>query len=93
MDGIEFELIGARDKIFWQPLVAYIATLIEDNAPVYLSIPGEIGFQSPWVYLSDIAPLKDAIARRDFAMTTAALSQALQICVDFPKTRIPSGEG
>jgi hypothetical protein len=91
MDGIEFELIGSLDRIFWLPLVRYIATLIEDKAPVYLSIPGEIGFQSPWVYLSDIAVLRDAIARRDFAMTTSALSQALQVCIDFPKTKVPSG--
>lgn len=91
MDGIEFELIGARDRIFWLPLVEYIATLIEDKTPVYLSIPGDPGFQSPWVYLSDIAALKDAIAQRDFAKTAAALSQALQVCIDFPKTKIPPG--
>jgi len=87
--GIEFELTGARDRIFWLPLVEYIATLIADNDPVYLSLPGEVGYQSPWVYLSDIAPLKDAVANRDFAATTTALSQALQICIDYPKTKIP----
>ncbi len=89
--GIEFELIGARDRIFWLPLVEYIATLIADNDPVFLSLPGDVGYQSPWVYLNDIAPLKDAIANRDFAATTAALSQALQICIDYPKTPLPDG--
>ena len=87
MDGIEFHLVGARDRIFWLPLVRYIGTLIEDNDPVYLSIPGEVGYQSPWVYLNDIPSLKEAIQCRDFAMMTAALSRALQVCIDFPKMR------
>jgi hypothetical protein len=90
-DGIEFMLTGARAKISWLPLVEYIATLIVDNDPVYLSLPGEPGYQSPWVYLNDIAPLTDAIARRDFAATTAALTQALQVCSDYPKTKLPDG--
>lgn len=89
--GIEFELIGARDRIFWLPLVEYIATLIADNDPVFLSLPGDVGYQSPWVYLNDVAPLKDAIANRDFAATTAALAQALQVCIDYPKTPLPDG--
>ena len=92
MDGIEFHLVGARDRILWLPLVRYIGTLIEDNDPVYLSIPGDVGYQSPWVYLNDIAPLKEGIRRRDFAITTAALSRALQVCIDFPKTRIGSSK-
>jgi hypothetical protein len=89
MDGIEFELIGTRDRIFWPPLVAYIATLIVDNDPVYLSIPGDVGFQSPWVYLNDIPALQAAIAERHFAKTAAALSEALQVCIDYPKTKLP----
>jgi len=89
MDGVEFELIGSLDRIFWVPLVEYIATLIEDGAPVYLSLPGGVGYQSPWVYLNDIAELKQSIARRDFAATAAALSLALQLCIDHPKTKLP----
>ena len=88
MDGVEFHLFGSLDRLFWVPLVRYIATLIEDKAPVYLSLPGDIGYQSPWVYLNDIPTLNDGITRRDFAMTTAALSQALQLFIDFPKTKI-----
>lgn len=90
-DGIEFQLIGALDKIVWLPLVEYIATLIEDDDPVYLSLPGGVGYQSPWVYLNDIPSLRDGITRRDFAATTAALRQALQVCRDYPKTRLPEG--
>ena len=92
IDGIEFELVGARDRIFWPPLVAYIATLIVDNDPVYLSLPGGVGFQSPWVYLNNIPALRDAIAERHFAKTATALSQALQVCIDYPKTKLPEAE-
>lgn len=91
MDGIEFELIGALDKIFWLPLVEYIATLIEDGDAVYLSIPGDVGYQSPWIYLNTTPGLKEAIARRDLAATTALLRQALQVCLDYPKARLPEG--
>ena len=91
-DGIDFELIGSRERIFWLPLVRYIATLIEDGDPVFLSLPGEAGYQSPWVYLSDIPELKQAIARRDFAATVAVLRQALQVCVDYPRTKIANFE-
>jgi hypothetical protein len=87
LDGIDFTLTG--DRIEWLPLVRYIATLIADGHPVYLSLPGEPGYQSPWVYLSNIPALKDAIARRDLAATTAALKQALQVCIYYPKTKIP----
>lgn len=90
-DGIEFELIGSLEKIVWLPLVRYIATLIVDNDPVYLSLPGEVGYQSPWVYLNNIPELQDAITRRDFAATTAVLRQALQVCLDYPKTKLPQG--
>ncbi|MDR3525813.1 MAG: hypothetical protein P4L57_00935 [Rhizomicrobium sp.] len=90
-DGIEFMLLGSPEKLSWLPLVRYIATLIVDGAPVYLALPGEPGYQSPWVYLSDIAALKDAIARRDLDATTAALKAALQICRDYPKTALPQG--
>ena len=89
MDGIEFELTGDRGRITWLPLVRYIATLIVDGQAVYLSLPGEPGFQSPWVYLNDIAELRDAIARRDLGATTAVLGAALQVCIDFPKTPLP----
>jgi len=93
MDGIEFELVGGRDRIFWPPLVAYIATLIVDNDPVYLSLPGEPGYQSPWVYLNNIPALQAAIAERHFAKTATALSEALQVCIDYPKTKIPEDMG
>ena len=92
VDGIEFHLVGSRDRIFWLPLVRYVGTLIEDNDPVYLSIPGDVGYQSPWVYLNDIPSLKEAIQRRDFAMTAAVLGRALQVCIDFPKTKIAPEE-
>ena len=92
MDGVEFELVGSPERITWLPLVEYIATLIVDAVPVYLSLPGEPGFQSPWVYLNDIAELRQGLARRDFAATTAVLQQALQVCRDFPRMRIPDNE-
>jgi hypothetical protein len=88
--GFDFTLLE-DDQIGWLPLVRYIATLIVDGDPVYLSLPAEPGYQSPWVYLSDMAALKDAIARRDLAATTAALKAALQRCRDYPKTPLPSG--
>jgi hypothetical protein len=88
-NGVEFELVGAHAQLHWLPLIKFIAALIEDKAPVYLSLPGEIGYQSPWVYLNNIPALNDGIARRDLAATTAALSEALQVCLDFPKTRLP----
>jgi hypothetical protein len=87
--GIDFELIGDRARLTWLPLVRYIATLIEDGDPVYLSLPGEPGEPSPWVYLSNIPALRDAIVARDFTATTAALGAALQICIDMPKHRLP----
>jgi len=88
-DGIEFTLLGNRERLVWLPLVRYIATLIEDGEPVYLSLPGEPGYHAPWVYLSGIPALKDAIARRDFGATTTALGAALQVCLDYPKTALP----
>ncbi len=91
MDGVEFHLVGSLDKLFWLPLVEYIATLITDNDPVYLSIPGGPGYQSPWVYLNNIPELRDGITRRDFAATAAALRKALHVCIDYPKTRLPEG--
>lgn len=89
MDGIDFELVGDREKIVWLPLVRYIATLIVDRQAVYLSLPGEVGYQSPWVYLNNIPALQEAIARRDLAATTAALKEALQVCLAYPKTKLP----
>jgi hypothetical protein len=91
MDGVDFELTGSHEKIAWPPLVGYIATLIVDGTPVYLSLPGDIGFQSPWVYLNDIPALQAAIAERHFANTVAALKAALQIAIDYPKTPLPDG--
>jgi hypothetical protein len=89
--GIEFHLTASPEVIFWPPLVRYIATLLVDQDPVFLSLPGEAGFQSPWVYLNTIGPLQQAIARRDFAAVTGALRQALQVCRDYPKTALPPG--
>ena len=89
MDGVEFQLVGSHERIGWVPLVEYIATLIVDGAPVYLSLASEPGYQSPWVYLNDIAELQAAIARRHFADATAALAAALEICIAYPKTKIP----
>ena len=90
-DGIEFELIGSLTRISWLPLVRYIATLIVDRDPVYLSLPGEVGYQSPWVYLNDIAALQTAIAQRDYEATVAALQGALDVCLAYPKTKLPEG--
>lgn len=87
--GIDFELVGAQCRLTWLPLVRIIATLIEDGDAVYLSLPGEPGAPSPWVYLSDIPALRSAITARDLAATTAALGAALQICIDTPKHRLP----
>jgi hypothetical protein len=89
MDGIDFTLLGGRERLLWLPLVRYLATLIADGDPVYLSLPGAPGYQSPWVFLSAIPALKDAIARRDLGATTAALEAALQVCLDYPKTALP----
>jgi hypothetical protein len=90
-DGIEFHLIGAHERIAWLPLTRYIATLIVDRDPVFLSLPGEVGYQSPWVYLNDIPALQVAVAQRDFAATVAALKGALKVCIDYPKTPLPHG--
>ncbi len=92
-DGIDFLLTGDHDRVTWPPLVRYIATLIVDGDPVYLSLPGGPGCQSPWVYLNNIPALSDAIARRHFADTAAALKQALQVCIDYPKTPLPGEFG
>ena len=88
-DGIDFTLLGDHERLLWLPLVRYIATLIEDGAAVYLSLPGALGYQSPWVFLSDRAALREAITRRDLEATTTALKAALQVCIDYPKTALP----
>ena len=89
-EGIDFTLTGDHDRLVWLPLVRYIATLIEDGAQAYLSLPGAPGYQSPWVYLSGNAALKDAISRRDLDTTTTCMKAALQVCIDCPKTALPS---
>jgi hypothetical protein len=86
-NGVEFELVGSHDRLTWMPLVKFIAALIEDKTPVYLSIQG--GLASPWVYLNNIPALIDGISRRDLNATTAALRDALQVCIDYPKTDTP----
>jgi hypothetical protein len=88
-NGVEFLLLGSYARIAWLPLIKFIAALMETPEPVYLSILGEVGYQSPWVYLNDIPALKDGIARRDLAKTNAALAGALQVLRDYPKTKIP----
>ncbi len=87
--GIEFTLLGSHETLLWLPLVKFIAALMEEPSPVYLSLPGAVGYQSPWVYLNNIPALQDGIARRDLATTHAALTAALQVCLDYPKTKIP----
>jgi hypothetical protein len=91
-NGIEFLLLGSHDRLRWLPMIKFIAALLETPQAVYLSIPGAVGYQSPWVYLNDMPALKDAIARRHYADTLTALEQALKVCIDYPKTALPEVE-
>ena len=86
--GVRFDLFGARGKIFWPPLVNYMAQLIQENTPVYLSVPGEPGHVAGQVYLNNDKPLRRAIALRDFSLATTILSNMVQACIRFPKEKV-----
>jgi hypothetical protein len=86
--GVRFDLFGAHGKIFWPPLVNYMAQLIQENTPVYLSVPGEPGHVAGQVYLNNDKSLRRAIALRDFSLATAILSNMVQACIQFPKQKV-----
>lgn len=85
--GMQFELIGALDRIFWEPFVNLVAVLIGGNVRTYLAVPSQAGCFSARALLNDSAPLKQAIAEADFSRTTAILSEAVQACLRHPKTQ------
>lgn len=86
--GMQFELIGGLDKLFWMPFVNMIMSLIARNVPVRLSVTAEVGYTSSSVHLNENEALRRAVARRDLSAVGALLSQAAQASIDHPKTRI-----
>jgi hypothetical protein len=87
-DGLQFELIGALDKVFWKPLVNMIASLIQKNVPVYLSVTAQVGYLANRAYLNDSRPLKQAIAKGDLSLMTSLLSDAVQACIVHPNKKL-----
>ena len=86
--GMQFELLGAWDKVYWRPLVNVIANLIIKNVPAFLSARAAVGLTSHRVPLNSNAALRNAVARHDVSAITAELSQALQVSIDAPKTKM-----
>lgn len=86
--GVEFTLLGSEDLLDWLPFLKFLAALSDDATPVYLSRLAEPGFQSPWVYLNDIAPLIDGLKARDLSQIKRGLGEALAILSAQPKVAI-----
>lgn len=87
-DGLQFQLIDGLDKIFWQPLVAAIAILIESGFPVCLAVPRGIGFHPLRAPLETNPALRAAIAANDYAAITGELSAAVQACLAAPAVKV-----
>ena len=86
--GVEFTLLGDEARLDWLPFLKFLAALHDAGTPLYLSLRAEPGFQSPWVYLSDIPALTDGLTRRDLGRCKTGLGQALAICRAQPKLAI-----
>jgi hypothetical protein len=51
--GIKFHLVGSLQSVLWEPCVHYIASLIDDGIPVFLSVPGGEGHDNKVAFLND----------------------------------------
>jgi hypothetical protein len=90
--GLKFMLL-ALDRIFWEPFVTHISTLIMQGQPVHLLVPGKAGETCGATRLNDSNLLRQAIGKRDFASTTAVLSQAVQACIAQPREKVKFNSG
>lgn len=51
--GLKFHLVGSLQSVLWEPCVTYIASLIDDGIPVFLSVPGLEGHDNKVAFLND----------------------------------------
>jgi hypothetical protein len=86
--GVEFTLLGADSGLDWLPFLKFLAALADQATPVYLSLLGEPGWQSPWVHLNAIAVLIEGLKGRDLGRIKTGLGEALAICRAQPKRAI-----
>jgi hypothetical protein len=81
-----FTLFGAPDKIYWMPLVRFIAALVGQNMPVIVAACGKPGYAAGELLVNE--PLKPLVAARDLPQVATVLAAMLQLCLDRPQERI-----
>ena len=86
--GLEFTLIGSLQKVCWQPLVHYIAVLVDMGVPVFLAVPAGPGKPSTKVLLND--GVARALETADFVKVADQLVLAMQTCVNPPEPQLAS---
>jgi hypothetical protein len=86
-DGVQFELIGGPDKIYWPPFLILVADFMRNGVPVYLSVLRGEGFSSIRASLSDNAALRRALQQNDILLANVLLLQTVQVCLRHPKIR------
>jgi hypothetical protein len=94
--GWKFFLFGGLDKIFWQPFVTFVSSLIAADRTVYISIPGTPGYCSQMMAITPEPELKDAIAKSNYATVVGIIAALVQSCLNTPATpvvfRNPEGQ-
>jgi hypothetical protein len=75
--GLKFQFVDSLQSAQWEPFVCYIASLIENRIPVFLSVPGPDGHDSAVTFLND--GMAAAIASRNYERIAQEILHALEM--------------
>ena len=75
--GLKFDVVDSPRVLTWDPLIRFIASEIERGRPVFLGIPGAVGYERRKVFLNHM--MAHAVASRDRALMINGLVAAFQM--------------
>jgi hypothetical protein len=83
---IKVELFGGAGKATWTPLVNFVASMIYQGIPVFMTVPILPGYEAGRVFLNDV--VSRPLASRDFTSMVAVMEGAAESCTRHPVKKI-----
>ncbi len=75
--AVRFDAVQTQEALFTQPMLTYMAMLIAQATPVFVSIPAPKGVRGRMTLLNTMPGMAQAIAARSLDMMVPLLSEAV----------------
>src|SRR5215471_464155 len=77
--ALKFDVVDSPNVLFWEPLIRFIGSEIEQGRPVFLGTPAPVGYERRKVFLNHM--LAEAVAAHNLTRMIDGLRRAFQIGV------------